>query len=133
MIAIALLLQVASIEQFDMEPTAPTAAWLTGVWLHSADSSDLDRVACNSGTLFEYKADGRTAFFEGEGRWRLRNGTLTETITSIDPESGEPELAAEIGKAGRSRLIRLGPHEAVRIFLDGSRDRMLRCRPGDIQ
>jgi hypothetical protein len=130
---LALLLQVASLEKPDARPVPATSAWLVGTWLHSADKDDLERVACKSGTTFTYRAGGKTDFFEGKGRWQLRRDRLTETVTEIDGTFAEPALVAQIGTSDDSHLIRIGPHEGVRVLTDGTRDRMLRCRPGDIQ
>jgi hypothetical protein len=133
MILLAFLLQMTSLEKRDPRPTAPTAAWLVGIWLHSADRDDLERVACNSGTAFAYRPDGTTQFFEGAGQWRLNGDKLVVVTTEIGEAFAEPELVAEIGKPQLGKLIRLGPHEGVLILPDGTRDRMLRCRPDDIQ
>lgn len=125
-----LLLAAAQLETPDTRPVRADAAWLVGTWLLSADHSDLDRAACNSGTTHRYKADGTTEFFEGNGRWRLSGDRLSETITEVFPEAGDAESRAAIGRWTSVRIERVGPGEGVAI--DGRhRSRMLRCRAGD--
>jgi hypothetical protein len=120
---------LAALDRPDPRPVAPTAAWLEGTWINAATPADRDRATCASGTVIEFRRGGRLLTFEGEGRWTLRGSSLTERYTRLY-ETGGPEFAATLHRPLSSRLIRVGPHEAMRVA-GGDRNRMLRCRPGD--
>lgn len=130
MLLLAVALQLTPLDKPDAIRVPPTRQWLVGVWLTGATRQDLDRKACNGGTVNEYLANGRTRFMEGRGRWSLSRNRLSETITVFN-EPVDGELAADLNRPIPSQLIRVGPHEAIKVFADGHRMRMLRCRLGD--
>lgn len=127
----ALLTQTVSLERPDPVATAPTAEWLVGVWLLSADRGDLDRSACNSGTTLTYLADGTTSAWGETGRWSLVEDALTETLTEVLPDTGDPDRLSMVGKQITQQLVRVGPDEGVLVDDAGERIPMLRCRADD--
>lgn len=127
----ALLMQTVSLEQPDPVAIAPTAEWLVGVWLLSADRDDLDRSACNSGTTLTYLADGTTNAWGESGRWSLVGDELTETLTEVLPDTGDPDRLSMVGKPITQQLFRVGPDEGALVDDAGARIPMLRCRADD--
>lgn len=130
-IIFGLLMQTVSLEQPDPVATAPTAEWLVGVWLLSADRNDLDRSACNSGTTLSYLADGTTNAWGESGRWSLDGDELTETLTEVLPDTGDPDRLPMVDKSITQQLVRIGPDEGVIVDDAGAGISMLRCRADD--
>ncbi|VXC85701.1 hypothetical protein [Sphingomonas sp. AX6] len=128
---LGLLMQTVSLEKPDPVATAPTADWLAGVWLLSADRTDLDRSACNSGTPLTYLADGTTSAWGESGRWSLVDDAPTETLIEVLPDTGDPDRLPMVGKQITQQLVRMGPDEGVLVDDAGARMQMLRCRAHD--
>ncbi len=128
---LGLLMQTISLEQPDAVSTPPTSEWLVGVWLLSAAREDLDRSACNSGTTLTYLADGTTMAWGESGRWSLVGDDLTETLTEVLPDTGDPDRLSMVGKKMTQQLVRVGPDEGVLVDDAGARIPMLRCRADD--
>ena len=112
--------------QIDPTSDAELSRWIVGSW-SSAESN------CETDVIEGYAAGGTFYGYEAEGRWRIRGGQLSVTITRAqqDPNLGLAE--GELTPVRRPRpelstVSREGPNRMT-LTRGNHRQRMVRC-PG---